>query len=141
MDGLLSQNDTHFTEGLKAKQAKMKEEIAAKKREIVAIEKKITAIKRAIEAFEGIKYGEDPKIQIPIPAEYSKSLTWSEKVLWTTQKTGGGFVDNITEAIAHLEPELNKKTLKRIVTQYASQLKKSGNLRHEKVGIKYKYLV
>jgi hypothetical protein len=141
MDGIIPQTDHDFIKSLKAKQTKMREEIATKKQEIASIEKKIISVKRAIEAFEGIKYGEEPKVKIAIPADYSKNLTWSEKVLWAAHGIGGGFVDNIADKIAKVEPDLKKETLKRIVTQYASQLKKSGNLRHEKVGIKFKYLI
>lgn len=133
--------DDDFVKSLKAKEAKMKESIAAKKHEITVIEKQMLSVKRAIEAFEGIKYGEKPKIKITMPAQYSKSLTWSEKVMWATKEIGGGFVDNIADAIHKLEPDANKKAIKGMVTQYASQLKKSGNLRHEKNGMKYKYFI
>ena len=61
--------------------------------------------------------------------------------MWATKQIGGGFVDNITDAIAKSEPDLNKKAIRGMVTQYASQLKKSGNLKHEKAGIKYKYFI
>src|ERR1700677_1564424 len=94
---------------LKAKEAKMKDSISAKKHEIAVIEKQLNSIKRAIEAFEGIKYGHEPKAKIVIQAHYSKNLTWSEKVMWAAKETGGGFVDTITDVIAKLEPELNKK--------------------------------
>lgn len=136
-----TQTDDDFVKSLKVKEAKMKDSISAKKHEIAVIEKQLTSIKRAIEAFEGIKYGHETKAKIAIPAQYSKNLTWSEKVMWAAKETGGGFVDNIAEAISKLEPELNKKAVKGMVTQYASQLKKSGNLRYEKTGIKYKYFI
>jgi hypothetical protein len=134
-------SDDDFIKGLKAKEAKMKESISAMKHEIAVIEKQMISIKRVIEAFEGIKYGHEAKAKIAIPAEYAKSLTWSEKVMWATKQIGGGFVDNITDAIAKSEPDLNKKAIRGMVTQYASQLKKSGNLKHEKTGIKYKYFI
>jgi hypothetical protein len=136
-----SQTDDDFIKGLKAKEAKMKDSISTKKHEIAVIEKQMVSLKRVIEAFEGIKYGHEPKAKIAIPATYTKNLSWSEKVIWATKEIGGGFVDNITDVIARLEPELNKKAIKGMVTQYASQLKKSGNLRHEKMGIKYKYFI
>ena len=78
--------DDDFVKSLKAKEAKMKEAIDSKKHEIAVIEKQMLSVKRAIEAFEGIKYGEKPKIKINIPAQYSKNLTWSEKVMWATKK-------------------------------------------------------
>lgn len=133
--------DEDFLKNLKAKEAKMRDSIADKKHEIAVIEKQINSLKRVIEAFEGIKYGEKPKIRIIVPAEYSKNLTWSEKVMWATKKIGGGFVNDITEVIAGLESGSDKKAIKGMVTQYASQLKKSGNLRHEKAGVRYKYFV
>jgi len=138
---MISQADDDFIKGLKAKEAKMKEDISTKKKEIAMIEKQMAAVKRVIEAFEGIKYGIELKNKIRVPEEYSKSLTWSEKVLWAINKIGGGFVDDITAAIANMEPDLNKETLKRIVTQYASQLKKNNYLKHEKSGIRFKYFI
>jgi hypothetical protein len=133
--------DDDFVKSLKAKEAKMKDSISAKKHEIAVIEKQLTSIKRAIEAFEGIKYGHELRPKIAIPASYNKNLTWSEKVMWAAREINGGFVDNIADTIAKLEPELNKKAIKGMVTQYASQLKKSGNLKHEKMGIKHKYFI
>jgi hypothetical protein len=134
-------SDDDFVKSLKAKETKMRESISAKKHEITVIEKQLLSIKRAIEAFEGIKYGQNIKPKVIIPTQYSKNLTWSEKVMWSVKEIGSGFVDNITEVIAKLEPDLNKKNIKGMVTQYSSQLKKSGNLKYEKIGIKYKYFI
>jgi hypothetical protein len=133
--------DDDFIKSLKAKEAKMKDSILAKKQEIAVIEKQMASIKRVVDTFESIKYGQEPKTKIVIPAQYEKHLTWSEKVMWATKEIGGGFVDNITEFLAKLEPDSNKKAIKGMVTQYASQLKKSGNLKYEKIGIKYKYFI
>jgi hypothetical protein len=133
--------DDEFIKNLKAKEAKMKAEISVKKQEIAIIEKQMASVKRTIEAFEGIKYGIEPKAKIPVPEVYSKHLPWAEKVLWAVKDIGGGVVDDITDALAKFDPNADKKSIKSMVTQYASQLKKSGNLQHQKLGIKHKYFI
>lgn len=141
MDDLIALTDHDFVKSLQVKQAKMKEIIAEKKQEIAVIEKQVAAVKKAMEAFEEIKYGKKSDMKIEAPAEYSKNLTWSEKVLWATKSIGGGFVENIAQAILKKEPDLNEVILKRMVTQYASRLGKRDNLKYEKIGIKYRYMI
>lgn len=144
MNELFALTDEDYIRGLKAREAKVTSDIAEKEKEIIGMRENLKVIKTAIEGFKGLVKSQTPEKEIKkisIPAQYSNELTWSKKILFIVNFLNGALVSDITDELIKREPEKDVLATKRIVTMYASHLKRYGNLRFEVLGNKYRYMI
>ncbi len=138
-------SDEQIIKSLKRKEHEHLSAINKAKQTIVQSERTLKVIRDALAGYKklgettsaSLMNGEISSKSFEIPREYSKNLTWAQKIMFVIQKKKGGFVGDVVAELEKLEPGI--KRAKQAVTFYCSSLKSEGYLKFEKVGIKYRY--
>ncbi len=146
-------SDELIVQSLKMKEKEHTEIIAQSKLQIQHSEKTLKVIRDALSGYKKLggtltnKLSESkqttlalPKA-VEIPKQYSKDLTWTQKIFFVLESFGdtGAYVNQIADEIVRLQPDIPRA--KEATTFYCSALKKDGRLGYEKHGIKYKYFI